>query len=364
MDEPLQSRSFDLERALAGLKGCKTALIYTHDNPDPDSLAAAMGLQRLLEHELSVKVTITHGGIVGRAQNRAMVETLKLPLVPAERVAATLFDVIALVDSQPETGNNSLPLEHRIDIVIDHHPPRPGSARAPWCDIRPELGATSTIVFGYLRERQIPIDAALATAVFFALRTETRDLGRESTEAERRVYLELVPRVDHAMIYRMTHPKVPSEHFAALDRALRSAQVFGDLVAVNLGPLGYPDLVAEIADLLLSYEDARYVLCLGQYDGAAYLSLRTEATDARAGSVMRQIVGKDGAAGGHGTMAGARLFAPVVSDHALQLTFMGMVQRLRDVLGHEAIAGKPLLRAHAARNAKTLSGRPRPPSGR
>jgi nanoRNase/pAp phosphatase (c-di-AMP/oligoRNAs hydrolase) len=350
MDEPPQAPAFDpkrpfaLNRALARLAGAKTALIYTHDNPDPDSLAAAMGLARLLEHEVGVKVTITHGGIVGRAQNRAMVETLRLPLVAAESVAAPLFELIALVDSQPETGNNSLPLEHRIDIVVDHHPPRPGSARAPWCDIRPELGATSTIVFGYLRERNVPIDAALATAVFFALRTETRDLGREATEAERQVYLELVPHVDHSMLYRMTHPKVPRAHFAALDRALRSAQVFGDLVAVNLGPLGYPDLVAEIADLLLSYEDARYVLCIGQYDGFAYLSLRTEATDARAGKVMRQVVGADGAAGGHGTMAGARLFAPIVSDEALQRTFLEIVQRLRDALGQEdVVVSKPLL---------------------
>jgi nanoRNase/pAp phosphatase (c-di-AMP/oligoRNAs hydrolase) len=346
MDEPPQGPPFDLDRSLARLRGRKTVLIYTHDNPDPDSLAAAMGLGRLLEHEVGAQVTITHGGIVGRAQNRAMVDTLRLPLVSAERVAAPLFDVIALVDSQPETGNNSLPLDHRIDIVVDHHPPRPGSARAPWCDIRPELGATSTIVFGYLRERHVPVDAALATAVFFALRTETRDLGREATEAERRVYLELVPLVDHAMLYRMTHPKVGREHFAALDRALRSAQVFGDLVAVNLGALGYPDLVAEIADLMLSYEGARYVLCLGQYEGAAYLSLRTEATDARAGRVMRQVVGTDGAAGGHGTMAGARLFAPIASDEALEQTFLGIVRRLRDVLGHEtsaASAGKPLL---------------------
>jgi nanoRNase/pAp phosphatase (c-di-AMP/oligoRNAs hydrolase) len=358
--EPPQS-PFDLAGALAGLAGRKSFLIYTHDNPDPDSLAAAMGLGRLFEAELGGHVTITHGGIVGRAQNRSMVDTLKLELVPVERVDPDAFDAIALVDSQPETGNNSLPPEHRIDVVVDHHPPRAGSARAKWCDIRPELGATSTIVFGYLSERHVTVDAALATAVFFALRTETRDLGRESTEAERQAYLQLVPHVDHAMLYRMTHPKVPREHFAALDRALRSAQVFGDLVAVNLGELGYPDLVAEIADLLLSYEDARYVLCMGQYEGSAYLSLRTEATDARAGRVMRQIVATDGAAGGHGTMAGARLFAPVTSDQALQQTFLKIVQRLRDVLGHEAVPGAPLLRPQSPRNAKTLSGRPRPP---
>jgi nanoRNase/pAp phosphatase (c-di-AMP/oligoRNAs hydrolase) len=364
MDEPPPAPAFDLDRALAGLAGRRSVLIYTHDNPDPDSLAAALSLGRLLEHDLGARVTLTHGGIVGRAQNRAMVETLKLPLVPAERVEPDQFDAIALVDSQPETGNNSLPPGHCIDIVIDHHPPRAGSARAPWCDIRPDRGATSTIIFEYLRARRVPLDAALATAVFFALRTETRDLGRESTEAERQAYLELVPLVDHTLLYRMTHPKVPREHFAALDRALRSAQVLGELVAVNLGVLGYPDLVAEIADLLLSYEGARYVLCIGQYDGSAYLSLRTEATDARAGSVMRQIVATEGAAGGHGTMAGARLFAPVLADQELQKTFLTMVGRLRSVLGHEAVPGTPLLRPQGPRNAKTISGRPRVPPGR
>jgi nanoRNase/pAp phosphatase (c-di-AMP/oligoRNAs hydrolase) len=364
MDEPPAGPPFDLGSALAGLAGRKSVLIYTHDNPDPDSLAAAMGLGRLFEHELGARVTLTHGGIVGRAQNRAMVESLKLPLVPVEGVQPDQFDVIGIVDSQPETGNNSLPHGHRVDVVVDHHPPRPASARAPWCDIRPDLGATSTIVFGYLRERGIVPEVPLATAMFFALRTETRDLGREATEAERHAYLELIPRVDHAMLYRMSHPKVPREHFSALDRALRSAQVFGELVAVNLGLLGYPDLVAEIADLLLSYEGARYVLCMGQYEGSAYLSLRTEASDARAGTVMRQIVGTDGAAGGHGTMAGARLFAPVTSDQELHKAFLGIVQRLREVLGHGPVAGRPLLVPQGPRNAKTLSGRPGDPPTR
>ena len=265
MDEPPPSPRFDVGRALAGLAGRKSALVYMHDNPDPDALAAALGLKRLLEHELGAAVTLGHGGIVGRAQNRAMVDTLGMPLAPVEQIDPDAFDLIAIVDSQPETGNNSLPPGHRIDVVVDHHPVRPASARAPWCDIRPDFGATSTIVFEYLRARGITLDVKLATAFFFALRTETRDLGRESTGAERTAYLELVPLVDHGLLYRMSHPKVPREHFAALDRALRSALVFGDVVAVNLGTLGYPDLVAEIADLLLAYDSAKMVLCLGEY---------------------------------------------------------------------------------------------------
>jgi nanoRNase/pAp phosphatase (c-di-AMP/oligoRNAs hydrolase) len=355
------SQPFPLEAALAKLRGRKSALIYMHDNPDPDALAAAMGLQTLIEHELGAQTTLGHGGIVGRAQNRAMVENLQIKLTPVEQLDPDGFDVIALVDSQPETGNNSLPPEHRIEIVIDHHPPRASSARAGWCDIRPTLGATSTIVYEYLRQRRVAIDARLATAFFFALRTETRDLGRESTDAERDVYLELVPLVDHALLYRMTHPKVPREHFITLDRALRAAQVFQDIVAVNLGTLGYPDLVAEIADLLLSYESARFVLCIGQYGGSAYMSLRTEASEARAGSMMRHIVARDGAAGGHGTMAGARLFAPMPDEQSLQAAFVEMLGRLCEVLGYETPKPEPLLRRLGARSMKTLSGRPRPP---
>src|SRR5580765_7006381 len=168
MDEPPRP-TFDIDRALAQLAGRQSLLIYTHDNPDPDALAAALGLRQLAMHELHVEATLTYGGIVGRAQNRAMVENLKMPLTPVERIDLAQFDTIALVDSQPETGNNSLPPGHRIDVVVDHHPPRAGSARAPWCDIRPDLGATSTIVFGYLRERGIIPEVPLATAMFFAL---------------------------------------------------------------------------------------------------------------------------------------------------------------------------------------------------
>lgn len=344
MGEPPQTARFDLGQSLAALAGRQNALIYMHDNPDPDALAAALGLGRLFERELGTTVTLGHGGIVGRAQNRAMVETLGIRLTPVDALNPDAFDLIAMVDSQPETGNNSLPLDHPIDVVIDHHPPRPASARAPWCDVRANFGATCTIVFEYLRARGAPIDAKLATAFFFALRTETRDLGREATAAERSAYLELVPLVDHNLLYRMTHPKVPRAHFAALDRALRSAEVFGALVAVNLGTLGYPDLVAEIADLLLSYEGAKMVLCIGEYQHNAYLSLRTEVDNARAGAVMRHIVAHDGAAGGHGTMAGARLQATLATASELEATFREMVRRLAEALGIPGGTGEPLLK--------------------
>jgi nanoRNase/pAp phosphatase (c-di-AMP/oligoRNAs hydrolase) len=334
---------FDLNHALSHLRGRESLLVYMHDNPDPDALAAALGLKALVEHELGLRGTLALGGIVGRAENRAMVDVLSVPLVPVEDIDPASFGALAIVDSQPGTGNNSLPADRPVDIVIDHHPARPESSRAPWYDIRPELGATSTIVLQYLRERQIALDAPLATGLFYALRTETRDLGREATEAERSAYLYLVPLVDHPMLYRISHPKVGREHFVALDRAVRSAQVFGDVVAANLGSLSYPDLVAEVADLLLSFDGARFALCCGRYGNKAFLSLRTDASESRAGSLMRQLIDSQGAAGGHGTMAGGRLHEPIASDAHMQEVFDRLVTRFLGITGRAVSSPVPLV---------------------
>ena len=329
---------FPLEAALDRLAGTKRLLIYMHDNPDPDALAAATGMKRLIEEEVGAEVALALGGIVGRAENRAMVEALRIPLTPIEELTLSRFDRLGIVDSQPGTGNNSLPAKRKVDVIIDHHPLRAESASATWCDVRSELGATSTIVLQYLRERRISIDSRLATGLFYALRTETRDLGREATDAERDAYLFLVPLVDHKTLSRISHPKVPREHFRALDRALCSARVWGRVVAANLGELSYPDLVAEVADLLLAFDQAKFVLCGGRYGTRAFLSLRTDASESRAGSLMREIIGAEGAAGGHGTMAGGRLHEPVESDAKLDEAFDRVVGRLLNAVGAPSAA--------------------------
>jgi nanoRNase/pAp phosphatase (c-di-AMP/oligoRNAs hydrolase) len=334
---------FPLEAALDRISNTKRLLIYMHDNPDPDALAAASGLKRLVEHEVGADVTLALGGIVGRAENRAMVEALRIPLTPMEELSISRFDRLAIVDSQPGTGNNSLPGKRKVDIIVDHHPKREESEGAIWSDVRSELGATSTIVLEYLRDRRIPIDSRLATGLFYALRSETRDLGREATDAERDAYLFLVPLVDHKTLSRISHPKVPREHFTALDRALRSARVYGNVVAADLGELSYPDLVAEIADLLLGFDRAKFVLCGGRFGTKAFLSLRTDTSESRAGTLMREIINTQGAAGGHGTMAGGRLHEPVHDDTQMASAFGQVVDRLLSAVGAPKDASLPLV---------------------
>jgi len=331
--------AFDLSGALADLRSRVTAkagprkngtlgraLIMTHDNPDPDSLAAAIGLRRLLEVN-QMEAVVALGGIIGRAENRAMVRELKIDLVPFERLNLDEFQAYALVDTQPLTGNNSLPHDRGCDIVVDHHPLRATTPEVPWRDIRPEMGATATIVYEYLKEANIALDKNLSTAFLYALKSETRDLGREAGEEERDAYVELMTQADLERLYAITNPKLAREHFVALDRALRFAVAWGDLLAINLGALDYPDLVAEVADLMLPYEKCHWVLCVGQHKGTIYLSMRTDLTNTSAGSLIRRVVGSSGAAGGHGMVAGGRMFGVVRTEDDLKLAYDDLVAR-------------------------------------
>lgn len=341
--------TFALEPSLAHVRGRGPALILMHDNPDPDSMAAAECLRVLLSTAAGLPVTVARGGIVGRAENRAMISVLRLQHVHVESIDMRHYRVIALVDTQPETGNNSLPPGHHVDIVVDHHPLRPESRRAPWCDVREEFGASSTIAYSYLRSLGIPVTERLATAILYAIKSETRDLLRDATDHEHEAYSRLMKMADFESLQKIAAPKVPAAHFAALDRALRAAEVRDSLLAVNLGSLDYPDLVAELADLLLPYERAHWVLCVGQYHGIVYLSLRTDVRSAHAGDVIRAIVGPDGAAGGHGAVAGGRLHEPVVDDRHLAAVYASLVDATVAHLGFGGVRSTPLLPAAGSR---------------
>ena len=99
-------------------------LVLTHDNPDPDALASAQILARILRQRFKQRVTVAYGGIVGRAENRELVKSLRLPFSHVRHLSWKKYQHFALVDTQPRSGNNQLPPRTVPDIVIDHHPVR------------------------------------------------------------------------------------------------------------------------------------------------------------------------------------------------------------------------------------------------
>ena len=164
-----------MQEFLAALSSCPgSLLILPHDNPDPDSLASAAGLRFLIRRKLGRTPIIGLSGIIGRAENHALVSTLAIPLVPAKKIFPGFRGSVILVDTQPNRRNNVLPTEIIPVAVIDHHPDWGQSQTVPFVDLREQYGATSTIVASYLQEAKLKMSSKVSTALFYAITSETK----------------------------------------------------------------------------------------------------------------------------------------------------------------------------------------------
>lgn len=296
-----------LARLMKLAAGHKRALILTHDNPDPDSLAAAVALAALLKQQAHLDTHIGYGGIVGRAENTAMIRVLNLPVTPISQVVFEENDLLAMVDTQPEAGNHSLPPRFQPDIVIDHHPAREGVVRIPYADVG-HTGATCSILVEYLRAAKMELSPEVATALFYGIKADTRDLGRQTYQIDVDSYLYLFPKVDKDALAQIEHPALPARYFQLYNLAIQRARVHEDAVEADLGEIYSPDMVAEVAERLLSLEGMKWSLAYGSYRGQLFLSIRTRDRRMNAGRLIREICEDlGGTSGGHGSMAGARV---------------------------------------------------------
>ncbi|MBK5276321.1 MAG: DHH family phosphoesterase [Desulfuromonadales bacterium] len=330
--ENLRRSKIHSDEMLEWMQGKGKTIIIIHDNPDPDCLASAMALRHLLAMKLSRDAIIAFSGMIGRSENIAMAKELEITLIPLDLVRLDEFSVVCMLDTQPGTGNNSFSPDRRVDIIIDHHPMREASKKCRWVDIRDEYGVTATILYEYLLAQNITIGTKLATALFYAIKSETQDLGREANQPDRDAYLRLFPIANKRLLYEITHPKVPVEHFRTIHSGVENATIYGKLLVVNLQKICFPEVVSEMADYLIRLEDIETVLGMGHYNDGMILSIRTTSHLLNAGEIIRRLVAGRGTAGGHGMMAGGLLnnvpFDPAALKEVEDFLTRGMLQEL------------------------------------
>ncbi len=339
-----RSREFS-EKFIEWVRGKGKVLIIAHDNPDPDSLASATALKHLLLVKTGQQATIAFGGMIGRGENREMVKELEIDAIPIRELDLDQYHVVCMVDTQPGTGNNSYPDDRPIHLVIDHHPPRDICTTCRWVDIREDYGASATILFEYLLAQNINFGTKLATILFYAIKSETQDLGREWCKADREAYLHLLPLSNNRILFNIIHSKVPREYFFAFSKAIQNARVYGSLLIFNLYDIDNADIVAEMADFLLRAMGIEVVLGMGRYDGEVVLSFRTTSHHINAGEVMQDIVDGLGTAGGHGMMAGGQVRLAGESRALQKELEHSLTTRLFAKLGREPTRGKRLVPA-------------------
>jgi nanoRNase/pAp phosphatase (c-di-AMP/oligoRNAs hydrolase) len=309
------------------IRGRRSAVVQTHDNPDPDCIGSAVALRYLIERYAGIPVVIAHGGTVGRSENRAMLRVLRVKAVPAARVDYRRHDLVCVVDSQPVTGYVSLPEGVRADVVFDHHPPRETPDPPRFAEIDEAAGSTCTIVAEMMLANGVPMGQEVATALAYGMKAETQDLGREARERDVAVYTALYALANKRLLSRIVSERVPRAWFESFVRALRLARIHGPAVVSDLGDVPVPDIVPETADFLLRLKEARWSCVLGSVGPRLYVSVRAADATMRADGTLRRAMRGMGGCGGHGSMAGG------------QIELHGMTADERKALRHEFLKG-------------------------
>jgi nanoRNase/pAp phosphatase (c-di-AMP/oligoRNAs hydrolase) len=297
-----------------------------------------------------------------------MVRELDLAFADFEDLDLEPFAGLILVDTQPSFGHTQVPSEPSVVAIIDHHEPPPmaegtpeedsprhcGEGQASYAsgwheDIRVGVGATSSMVFEYLRSAGVEPDARTAGAIFCGVRYDTGDLAEGVTELDQSAWFECFRRADQAALQRIQRPSLPPEYFSQLASALRSARQHGSTVLGLLGEVVNPEAVAEMADFFVRVEGCRWSLVGGAFEGQYYLSLRTAVGEPDAYGLLGLILEGRGSFGGHGRIAGGRIALSDPQDVELRELERSLRERVLAMLSTDSDQDGPDSELHMGR---------------
>jgi nanoRNase/pAp phosphatase (c-di-AMP/oligoRNAs hydrolase) len=312
MDQILTRQKIKELRAIVG-EGDHVAIVL-QDDPDPDAMASGMALRALLGRNKQTTPLFAFKPVT-RPENRTMVHLLEIEVQPATVEELRGYDKIAMVDVQPPYFGDRIP---RADIVIDHHSGYAEGAGAAFEDIRVKYGATSTIMTEYLITAGEHISERLATALMYGIRSDTLDLSRRTSDEDLQAFTHLYPLANRNLLMQIDRPELPVSFARILAKAMRRLVIRDSgLVALNLGRVERDDLIVQIADFCLQFENVNWVAIAGKLGSNVVISVRTHPFGRRnAGETVKQLFGQIGSAGGHRNMAKA-----VVSQRAWRRAF-------------------------------------------
>jgi nanoRNase/pAp phosphatase (c-di-AMP/oligoRNAs hydrolase) len=209
------------------------------------------------------------------------------------------FTRVIAVDTQPS------PAKSRTRYaVIDHHPPREGYT-ADFVDIRPDVGAASTMITQYLRTAGETISARLATALLYGIRTDTDVLRRGTSRDDITAYGFLQELADHELLRKVGRPAFSLAAVRAVGRAVAGLRTREDIAVAYAGRLDAQSahVLPNVGDFCLAIEGVSWAAAGGRIGDELAINIRRAGSGAGAGDLARAMAEQEGMGGGHHSMA-------------------------------------------------------------
>lgn len=293
------------EQILDNITG-KHVYIQTHDFPDPDAIASAYGLSELLKIH-GIEASICYRGKIERYSTNGMVKALAIDMFKITSAEDLQHGAeVILVDSQ-KGNSNIIDTDGDEIICIDHHPTFT-EAKYRFADIRPEMGACSTIIAGYYIDNKIPMDGKVATALMYGIKMDTLGLSRGVSVKDIEVYSYLFELADRDIMSSLEHCSISLIDLKAYGNAINSIKVYNNLSFANTGCDCPEGLIASISDFMLDLIEVDFSVVYSLKKDGIKLSVRSSGL-LDAGKITNEALKGLGSGGGHASMAGG--FVPI-----------------------------------------------------
>ncbi len=271
-------------------------------NADPDAIASAMAIKRMLWRKVS-EVVIAHFNKISRPDNLAMITYTEPGLVALDEIKKEEFDLFIIVDSQPD--HNERFSDFEFDVIIDHHPL--SFDEASFVDIRSNYGACSTILTEYLKAKKIKPSSKLAAALMLGIKTDTADFTRQACLKDIRAFQYLYKFADNNIVTKVERAALTQEDLDFLGKAIKGRQVLNNRVFFHAGNIQKPDELVVVADFFLTLARINWSVISGVYEKKLIIIMRNDGLRKGAGNTAKEAFSEFGSAGGHKTMARAEL---------------------------------------------------------
>lgn len=273
---------------------------------DPDAVASAVAVKRLLWRKVA-QVTVASVNQVKRPDNLQLLVYLRLKMVPLSSVDVCNYTRLVMVDSQPYHSPQTRPL--RFDAIIDHHPPSMICQDPPpaFVDIRPDLGATATMMSGYLKAARIIPNRQLATALFYAIKTDTQNFVRQGQLEDMRFFRWLYPHIQPDLLSSIERAPIAKSSFKAVVAGLSGVVFDKNMARTFLCQADHADTLVIVADLLMKIDGVNRSLAAGICDRKLVIIMRSVGIRQDVGKLVKAAFDEFGSAGGHRSMARAEI---------------------------------------------------------
>jgi nanoRNase/pAp phosphatase (c-di-AMP/oligoRNAs hydrolase) len=319
-------------------------LILLHNEPDPDALASGLALRNVLRRTRQTAIIAALEGVT-RPENVRMVNLLDLHVETITPAQVAEYDRVALVDVQPHYFGGAI---DRVDLVIDHHPEQPGYS-AVFKDIRPDYGSTSTILTEHLRAVDANISERTATAMLYAIKSDTLFFNRQANRVDIEAFSYLYPLADAALIRKMEGAEITMERLEYVLKAKQHGRLVEQVFCAFLGASPREDFIPYVADFYLQLENVKWTIVAGIVHDSLIISVRNLGYSRNAGEFVRKYFADIGSAGGHRAMAKAVVPLSAFRDKFGNLQADGLTDRILtmalDFLHEHQPADRRLVRA-------------------